>query len=388
MINPARLIARSTQRPATAFILMITLALAGLAPIAAAEEEPAVKYVCPPCGHANEDKTYEKAGSCPICHMKLVKKKEIMNVAILVFDGVQIIDYTGPYEVFGQGGKFNVFTVSETGKTLTTAMGMSMNPSHSFESVPEPDILIVPGGDVHASVESTETIQWLKTKSESADHVMSVCNGAFILAKAGLLEGKKATTFYKLIDQLRESAPNTEVVSDQRFVDNGKVITTAGLSSGIDGSLYLISKIRGMGRAKSVALHIEYQWDPDSTFARAALADLRLPRLDPPEGAEVRVVSTEGNRDEWETRFEVSSDLNREKLTAYVNESLAELENWTRRETEAASGDNRSSWKFADEDGSNWTGAVEVGGAKTPSDPALVTISIQRVHLKKAQALN
>ena len=125
--------------------------------------------------------------------------------------------------------------------------------------------------------DNPKVVAWVRERAEQAEHVMSVCNGAFILAKAGVLDDK-----------------HTEVITDRRFVDNGKVITSAGLSSGIDASLYLVSKIRGEARAKYLALHLEYDWDPDSEFARAALADLKLPGITPPPGGETTLVATAG----------------------------------------------------------------------------------------------
>src|SRR5262245_12084959 len=114
------------------------------------------------------------------------------NLAILIFDGVQIIDYTGPYETFGHtysndGPAFNIYTVSEKTNAITTSMGMSVNPKYSFENAPKPDLLLVPGGDVRAKVASATVIQWVQKTAGDAEIVMSVCNGAFILAKAGLL---------------------------------------------------------------------------------------------------------------------------------------------------------------------------------------------------------
>ena len=171
------------------------------------------------------------------------QKSTPRNLAILIFDGVQIIDYTGPYETFGHaysndGPAFNIYTVSEKTNSITTAMGMSVNPKYSFENAPKPDVLLVPGGDVNGQLENAVVIKWIKDRAKDAEIVLSVCNGAFILAKAGLLDGLEATTTSGLIASLRQTAPNVRVVDDRRFVDNGKIITAAGLSSGIDGSLH------------------------------------------------------------------------------------------------------------------------------------------------------
>ena len=289
------------------------------------------------------------------------------NVAILLYDGVQIIDYTGPYEVLGQVRGFRVYTVSETGKTLTTAMGMSVNPKHDFASAPAPDILVVPGGNAEAAYTNPRVVAWVKEQAAGAEYVMSVCNGAFILAKAGLLDGKKATTFYGLIDELRTFAPKTEVVRDQRFVDNGKVITTAGLSSGIDGALHLVSKIRGEAKARAVALHIEYDWNPDSKFARAALADLRLPNIDPPEGAVATVLQSSGDRDHWEKRIRLTTSMSRSEVESYLSQRIAALDGWSK---------DGDAWTRTARDGSRWKSVSTIEPESAGS--YLVTFRIER----------
>ena len=113
------------------------------------------------------------------------------NLAILIFDGVQIIDYTGPYETFGHtysndGEAFNIYTVSEKTNPITTAMGMTVVPKYSFENAPPPSVLVVPGGGVEKHVANANVIRWIREKARDAEVVMSVCNGAFFLAKAKL----------------------------------------------------------------------------------------------------------------------------------------------------------------------------------------------------------
>lgn len=141
------------------------------------------------------------------------RKASQRNLAILIFDGVQIIDYTGPYETFGHvynndEAAFNIYTVSEKTNAITTSMGMSVNPKYSFENAPKPDVLLIPGGDVRGQLDNPNVIKWVKEKAEGAEVVLSVCNGAFILAKTGLLDGMEATTTAGLIPLLREAATN------------------------------------------------------------------------------------------------------------------------------------------------------------------------------------
>ena len=316
-------------------------------------------------------------------------QKPPRNLAILIFDGVQIIDYTGPYETFGHvysesGPPFNIYTVSEKSAAITTSMGMSVNPKYSFENAPDPDVLVIPGGGVKGQIENPNVIKWIQEKANRAEIVMSVCNGAYILAKAGLLDGLEATTTAGLIPGLRQAAPKTKVVDDRRFVDNGKIITTAGLSSGIDGSLHVIERLFGRGIAQMAALGMEYDWDPDSKYVRAALADKYLQF-----NYDVKVlqggwqpVSREGNRDWWENKWTVRTDSSAAEVLASVNNTIAtnktydksETAGWVRANAEAKSG-NQSWWRFTDEKGMVWNGVVNV--EPKPGEPNQFTLSVK-----------
>lgn len=342
--------------------------------------QAAGKFFCAPCNQECDNTTHDQAGRCPVCGMALVSEdelKEVANVAILLFEGVQIIDYTGPYEVFGQMDNTRVYTVSETGVTLTTAMGMTVTPKYSFENAPEPDILVVPGGAASNAYDNPKVVAWVAAKAQSAEHVMSVCNGAFILAKAGLLDGAKATTFYGLIDELRTFAPKTTVVTDQRFVDNGKVITSAGLSSGIDASLYLVGKIQGQARARQLALHLEYDWRPESTFARAALADMRLPSFAPPAGVETTLVATSGDRNQWERRFTIKGEMTPEALMTYIVEKVSALPGWSLEPQRVNASAGRVEGTYKDADGTTWRSSTLIEPSKD-AGTQIVTMTIEK----------
>ncbi len=252
---------------------------------AVASQTARKEYVCPPCGCDNDKSVFDNPGSCPSCGMALIEKSSLhkrpisslperlrKSVAILIFDGVEIIDYTGPYEVFGAAG-FDVYTVSEKPDFVTTSMGMKVIPNYTFDTYPKADIVVVPGGGVLATQKNPLVLKWVRDSAEKAEIVLSVCNGAFILAKAGLLNGLTATTTARLIDGLASAAPNIKVVHDQRFVDNGKIITAGGLFSGIDGAIHVVSRVLGSGNAQALALEMEYNWDPEAGFVRPALAD-------------------------------------------------------------------------------------------------------------------
>jgi putative intracellular protease/amidase len=303
------------------------------------------------------------------------QKSATRNLAILIFDGVQIIDYTGPYETFGHvysgdSPAFNIYTVSEKTNAITTAMGMSVNPKYSFENAPEPDVLLIPGGDVEGQLENPNVIKWLQSKAKNAEVVLSVCNGAFILAKAGLLDGLEATTTANLIPRFREAAPKTKVLDDRRFVDNGKIITAGGLSSGIDGALHVIERLFGKGTAQMAALGMEYNWDPDSNFVRAALADKYMQfnyDVKVLEGG-WKPLSRTGTRDQWENRWSVATESSASDILESVNNSIASNKTygqkssikWARVDGEANKSATQSWWRFTDEKGATWNGAVRV----------------------------
>jgi transcriptional regulator GlxA family with amidase domain len=250
-------------------------------PFAAVPGETPKVWVCPPCGLPCDDSVFDHPGTCPKCGMTLVDRESAKaaaaeaparkRVAMLVFDGVEIIDYTGPWEVFG-AADYDVYAVAETKDPVTTAMGMKVVPKYTFADAPQPDILVVPGGGVRAARDSAATLAYVRNTTARADHTMSVCNGAFILASAGLLDGLTATTTAPLIDRLHAEYPSVKVVHDRRFVDNGKIVTTGGLSAGIDGALHLVAVMHGKDKAQAVAHGLEYDWRTESGIIRADAA--------------------------------------------------------------------------------------------------------------------
>lgn len=309
------------------------------------------------------------------------------NLAIFIFEGVQIIDYTGPFEVLGQAHDdhkrlFNVYTVAEKAGPITTNMGMTVVPKYTFEDMPKADVLVLPGGRVGAHVENPKVIKWVQDTSAHAEYVMSVCNGAFYLGKAGLLDGLTATTFYGMLDDLKELAPKAHVVNDQRFADNGKFITTAGLSSGIDGALHLVERVAGRGYAQEVALNMEYNWQPDSSYARASFADRHLRKIlgregfKLPEGTGWNVLGQRGGRDEWEKTWEVKLATTPEGLLKIVDAKLAE--GWSKSPSAAAGGEARTLWKFKDEEGKNWNAVSRVEPLKGSADTFKLSIRLAR----------
>ena len=176
------------------------------------------------------------------------------TVAVLIFDGVELLDFAGPAEVFivaSQRAPFRVFTVAPTLKLIKTMGGITIKPDYSFKDAPPADILVIPGGTT-SSVKQ-DGVEWIRKSAQSAEVVMSVCFGAFLLAEAELLDGITATTHSWGIEGLRTAAPKCKVVENQRFVDSGKIVTTGGVTAGIDGALHVVERLAGADVAKWTA---------------------------------------------------------------------------------------------------------------------------------------
>jgi putative intracellular protease/amidase len=345
----------------------------------------AKRFVCPPCGSPCDGKTHDKPGTCPACGMALLDEDAAAalahphkRVAILVFDGVEIIDYTGPYEVFG-AADFDVYLVGETKQPVTTSMGMTVVPKYSFAEAPQANVVVVPGGTVRAARFSAPTLEWVRHQTAQAEHTMSVCNGAFILANAGLLDGLTATTTARLIDGLRAEFPKTKAVYDQRFVDNGKIITTAGLSSGIDGALHVVSQMLGPGNAQAVALTIEYDWHPRSGFVRATLADMLIPQINLDAIGHWDFVRTEGGVDSWEMVFRGTSDRAVAEVMDHFARELASKGKWT-RVGGAVRSPSISHWELAGRDGKPWKASLTIERAPGQHPTYTATLSIARIR--------
>lgn len=187
------------------------------------------------------------------------------TLAILIFDDVEVLDFCGPFEVFSVANRFtdqtafNVLTVAEKVGPVVTRGGLNVNPHHRLADCPPPNILLVPGGlGTRKEMHNPALIEWIRQVSTKAERVLSVCTGALLLAKAGLLDGLAATTHHGAIDLLRQTAPKTTVHADRRFVDNGRVICSAGIAAGIDMSLHVVEKLLGEEVAEKTARQMEY----------------------------------------------------------------------------------------------------------------------------------
>ncbi len=303
------------------------------------------------------------------------------KVAILIFSGVQIVDYTGPYEVLGQAG-YEVFTVAASTDPIITNMGMTVTPAYSFENAPKPDVMVLPGGAVDDEIARTHpAIRWILATSPQTEYTLSVCNGAFWLANAGLLEGKEATTYYGLIELLRAKFPNVKVVNDKRYCDNGRIITTAGLSSGIDGALHVVEKLDGPAKAKAIAYNMEYNWQPEAGYARGGFADRHLRtatnvrgRMKMPDGAQSKILDVSGTRDRWDESWQIDgSQVTSESLLDAAT-ALAPS-TWKAAPASTTGG---KAWTFQDESGAEWAASVRVEADSNVRDRYVVSLSLHK----------
>lgn len=192
-----------------------------------------------------------------------------LRIGILGFDQVEALDFVGPYEVFttaervaaraGLGNKFNVIAISKQ-PSFSARAGLKFFADCDLDTAPQLDVVIVPGG-VTAFVEADpEVILWLQRQASEVRVLASVCTGAFLLAKAGLLAGRRVTTHWEDIPEFKAKYPEIEVAEGVRWVDSGEVVTSAGISAGMDMSLHLVEKLGSRELALLTARQMDYRW--------------------------------------------------------------------------------------------------------------------------------
>ena len=203
----------------------------------------------------------------------------VRRVALLLFDGVEVLDFAGPFEVFGIAGwteprpPFDVYCVAQSGRTVLARNNLRIEPDYDFATCPRPDLLVVPGGfGTRREMHNPRLIGMIGEVAEDAERVLSVCTGALLLGRAGLLDGLEATTHRSALEELRKVAPTARVHDDARIVDNGKVVLSTGISAGIDMSLYVVAQLCGMTLAASAAEYMHYDWRHREPDGRAVIS--------------------------------------------------------------------------------------------------------------------
>jgi transcriptional regulator GlxA family with amidase domain len=203
-------------------------------------------------------------------------RSRTLDVAILLFPDVEVLDFAGPYEVFSVASRihrgtahppFRVSTVAARRMPVAARHGLPVIANFGFAEQKRTDLLIVPGGIVDQPLGDPATLAWLEAASKAAALTASVCTGAFLLAKIGLLGGRRATTHWEDIPELRAAHPDLDVVENVPYIDEGAVVTSAGISAGIDMSLHLVGRILGLAAAQATARQMQYDWEPDPAMA-------------------------------------------------------------------------------------------------------------------------
>jgi transcriptional regulator GlxA family with amidase domain len=196
-----------------------------------------------------------------------------MNVGIYIYNEAEVLDFTGPYEVFTTAARvyerqepksqklFEVFLIAENEGLVTARADFNVQPHYTIQNHPKVDVLIIPGGVHICEMEKPHVIAWLANLSPSTRLTASVCTGAFLLARANLLEGQSCTTHWEDIPDLRIMFPDLDVKEDIPWVDNGRIVTSAGISAGIEMALHLVTRLAGKGLALKTAHQMQYTWN-------------------------------------------------------------------------------------------------------------------------------
>jgi len=201
------------------------------------------------------------------------------QVGILIFDEVEVLDFCGPFEVFSatrlneekrreELSPFNVFLVAETKNLIVTTGGMKVLPDYDLNGCPSLDIIVVPGGwGTRREMNNALLLSWIAERAEKVEALASVCTGSLLLGKAGLLEGRRATTHWRSLDWMSELFPKAKVERGLHFVEDGNLLTSAGISAGIDMALKVVARYFGESVARATAKHMEYPF-PESNARR------------------------------------------------------------------------------------------------------------------------
>jgi len=204
------------------------------------------------------------------------------QAGILLFNDIEMLDFCGPFEVFSvtrlneekrreELSPFNLMLVAETKEPVVTTGGITVLPHYDLDECPPLDILVIPGGwGTRKEMNNDRLLKWIVERSKQIEILASVCTGALLLGKAGLLDGKRATTHWRSLDWMQELFPGTTVEKHLHFVEEGNLFTSAGISAGIDMALKVVSRYFGEAVARATAQYMEYPY-PESDARRIAL---------------------------------------------------------------------------------------------------------------------
>lgn len=195
-----------------------------------------------------------------------------MNIGIYIYENAEVLDFSGPFEVFSTANRLlnsnnslNVFLVAQESSVVSARGNYNINPHYCFDGHPPIDVLVVVGGIHSQELTKPSVIHWITRVAGEASLVTSVCTGAFLLAEAGLLVNRTVTTHWEDLEDLRKAYPSLHVVGDRRWVDGGEVITSGGISAGIDMSLHIVSRLINVEIAEKTAKQMAFDWRKDSS---------------------------------------------------------------------------------------------------------------------------
>ena len=198
--------------------------------------------------------------------------RRTLSLGIYVFDEVEVLDFAGPFEVFSTASRvagrlepgapppFTVTLIADQPRAVRARGGLHVTSSASFADHPPLDVLVVPGGEVTRELERPDVAAWIARTAKTTSVTASVCTGAFLLARAGLLDGRRVTTHWEDLDDLRKGFPALRVESGAQWIDEGPIVTSAGISAGLDMSLHLVSRLAGEALAVRTARQMDYAW--------------------------------------------------------------------------------------------------------------------------------
>ena len=195
-----------------------------------------------------------------------------LSVGIYVFDEVEVLDFAGPFEVFSTASRvarrldasatvpFAVTLVADTRRTVRARAGLGVVSQASCDDHPPFDVLVVPGGEISGEMERADVTAWLARTAPKTTLTASVCTGAFLLAKAGLLDGRRVTTHWEDVSDLRRLFPSLHVEEGPAWIDESRIVTSAGISAGLDMSLHLVGRLASVELAERTARQMDYAW--------------------------------------------------------------------------------------------------------------------------------
>lgn len=204
---------------------------------------------------------------------------ERKRVGILIFPDVEVLDFCGPYEVFSvtrldeerrreQPSPFEVCLIAQREGPLVASGGLRVLPDYSLETCPPLDVLLVPGGwGTRRELHNQSLIDWIAARGQQVETLTSVCTGAMLLGRAGLLDGRRATTHWRSLEWMRDTFPAVTVEDQLRVVEDGQVLTSAGICAGIDLALRVVARYHGEAVARATARHMEYPY-PENNARR------------------------------------------------------------------------------------------------------------------------